>query len=187
MTPVVLRGTKPVYIQVETAEQTSLNPFQSGLCHIRISAELILVNAINKPMVLLVEDSEDDAYLFNWRFEQSGATCAVEHVLDGSAAIEFLLRSSATSPKLLPFIIFLDLKMPVMNGFEVLAWLQKHEAFSHIPVVVLSGSDQPSDKERACQLGAADYLVKPLKVDDIHRFLGDVCPSHTLDRDKAQT
>jgi CheY-like chemotaxis protein len=150
----------------------------------------MLVSETKKPTVLLVEDSEDDAYLFNWRFEQSGATCAVKHVLDGAAAIEFLGRALSTNPELLPFIIFLDLKMPVMNGFEVLIWLQQHEGFSHIPVVVLSGSDQPSDKERAYQLGAADYLVKPLKVDDIHRFLGDACPPappHKLKRGKAQT
>ena len=187
MTPIVIRGTRPVYTSRDLRNRPSLNPWQSGLYHVRISAELMFVSAMKKPTVLLVEDSEDDAYLFNWRFEQSGATCAVEHVLDGSAAIDFLLQTSATNPALLPFIIFMDLKMPVMNGFEVLAWLQEHEAFSHIPVVVLSGSDQPSDKERAYQLGAADYLVKPLKVDDIHRFLGDACPSPTLNGGKAQT
>jgi two-component system response regulator len=150
----------------------------------------MLVSETKKPTILLVEDSEDDAYLFNWRYEQSGATCAIKHVLDGSAAIEFLDCTLSTNPELLPFIIFLDLKMPVMNGFEVLIWLQHHEAFSHIPVVVLSGSDQSSDKDRAYQLGAADYLVKPVKVGDIQRFLGDACPpapGHTLDRRKAQT
>jgi len=150
----------------------------------------MLVSAMKKPTVLLVEDSEDDAYLFNWRFEQSGATCAVKHVLDGAEAIEFLDRTLSTNPESLPCIIFLDLKMPVMNGFEVLIWLQQHEAFSHIPVVVLSGSDQSSDKERACQLGATDYLVKPLKVGDIQKFLGDACPpvpGHTINRAKAQT
>jgi two-component system response regulator len=150
----------------------------------------MLVSETKKPTVLLVEDSEDDAYLFNWRFEQSGATCAIKHVLDGAEAIEFLERTLLTNPESLPFIIFLDLKMPVMNGFEVLIWLQQHEAFSHIPVVVLSGSDQSSDKERARQLGATDYLVKPLTVGDIQKFLGDACPpapGHTLNRGKAQT
>ena len=143
-----------------------------------------------RPTVLLVEDSEDDAYLFNWRFEQSGATCAIEHALDGSAAVEFLRMTSKTKPDQLPCLIFLDLKMPVMNGFELLSWIRQEGAFSHIPVVVLSGSDQPTDKERALQLGAADYLVKPVKVDDLRRFLGDICPpisAHVFKGDKAQT
>jgi len=148
-----------------------------------------VVSKTKKPTVLLVEDSEDDAYLFNWRFEQSGASCALEHVLEGAAAIEYLTKTAANGPEQLPTLIFLDLKMPVMNGFELLSWLGERPAFSHIPVVVLSGSDQPSDKDRALRLGATDYLVKPLTTADIHRLLGDACApaAGTFNPDKAQT
>jgi CheY-like chemotaxis protein len=127
-----------------------------------------------KPTVLLVEDSEDDAFLFNWKFEQSGCDCVVHHVLDGAAALEFLRQAliSGTLPK----VMFLDLKMPVMNGFEVLSWLQEQNFRAEMPVVVLSGSDQESDKEKARQLGASDYLVKPVKVSDLQRHLGGICP-----------
>ena len=52
--------------------------------------QIIVVSEEKKTTVLLVEDSEDDAYLFNWRFEQSEVSCAIEHVLDGSAAIDFV-------------------------------------------------------------------------------------------------
>jgi CheY-like chemotaxis protein len=153
-----------------------------------VSEQSLLADAMRKPTVLLVEDSEDDAYLFNWRFEQSGATCVVQHVLNGTAAIEFLRKASNSDPGLLPCMIFLDLKMPVMNGFEVLSWLKQQEAFSRIPVVVLSGSDQQSDKDRAQELGATDYVVKPVKAVDIIRFLGAFCPTArdaTLDRGEA--
>jgi len=152
--------------------------------------QIIVVSEEKKTTVLLVEDSEDDAYLFNWRFEQSEVSCAVEHVLDGSAAIDFLRNKSAEGCGQLPHLIFLDLKMPVMNGFELLSWLREHTVFSQIPVIVLSGSDQQRDKERSFQLGAADYLVKPVKVADIQRLLADVCPAspgQKLKGHKAQT
>jgi len=155
---------------------------------LEVSEQSLLADAMRKPMVLLVEDSEDDAYLFNWRFEQSGAACVVHHVLNGTAAIEFLRRACSSDPGLLPCMIFLDLKMPVMNGFEVLSWLKQQEAFSRIPVVVLSGSDQQSDKDRVHELGATDYVVKPVKAADITRFLGAFCSTArdaTVDQGEA--
>src|SRR6185437_4552821 len=136
-----------------------------------------MLSEAKRPTVLLVEDSEDDAFLFNWRFERSGIGCAVHHVLDGAAAIEFIRKAASSDCDSLPCLIFLDLKMPVLNGFEVLSWLREQEFASQIPVIVLSGSDEQGDKERALQLGAADYLVKPVKVIDIQRHLGDICPA----------
>jgi CheY-like chemotaxis protein len=132
--------------------------------------------------VLLVEDSEDDAFLFNWRFEQARVTCVIHHTLDGASAIEFLKNASGTDPDSLPVVIFLDLKMPVMNGFEVLDWLREHKICSRIPVIVLSGSDQQSDKDRVSQLGAADYWVKPVRTEDIQRFFKEICPAEANDR-----
>jgi chemotaxis family two-component system response regulator Rcp1 len=132
-----------------------------------------------KPSVLLVEDSEDDAFLFTWKFRQSGVDCSLHHVLDGAAAVEFLRQSSAMDDPALPRIIFLDLKMPVMNGFEVLGWLREQDFCHELRVVILSGSDQENDRERAFQLGASDYLVKPVLASDIQRLLGDLCPPRT--------
>jgi CheY-like chemotaxis protein len=132
---------------------------------------------MNASTVLLAEDSEDDAYFFKWRFEQAGLACEVNHVLDGGAAVDFLHTTHASNPQRLPCLIFLDLKMPVMNGFEVLSWLRENPAFAGIPVVVLSGSDQQIDKDRALELGAVDYLVKPAKVADLLRYLGHLCPT----------
>ncbi|HTL54252.1 MAG TPA: response regulator [Candidatus Limnocylindrales bacterium] len=132
---------------------------------------------MKKPSVLLVEDSEDDAFIFNWRFGKSGVTCVVQHVLEGAAAVEYLKTAAASDPDSLPVVIFLDLKMPVMNGFEVLSWLREQEALSRIPVIVLSGSDQQSDKDRALQLGATAYWVKPVVSADIQRYFKDICPA----------
>ncbi|HLH56036.1 MAG TPA: response regulator [Verrucomicrobiae bacterium] len=133
-----------------------------------------MLNAPKIHTVLLVEDSEDDAFIFNWRFQQSGCECVVEHVSDGAAAIEFLRNASASGS--LPCLMFLDLKMPVLNGFEVLSWLREQDFSSAIRTIVLSGSDQQSDRERALHLGASDYLVKPVKANDIRDLLVNICP-----------
>ncbi len=124
-----------------------------------------------KPALLLVEDDENDAFFFNRRFQQSGLHFQVHRAMDGRAAIEFL-RSGLSSGSL-PQAIFLDLKMPILSGFDVLAWMQKQTFPVPVPVIVLSGSEEEQDKDRARRLGAADYIVKPLKVDDLHRFLRD--------------
>jgi CheY-like chemotaxis protein len=76
----------------------------------------------------------------------------------------------------LPETIFLDLKMPLMNGFEVLEWMSTQPFAHSIRVVVLSGSEQQHDRQRASELGAAEYVVKPIRVSDLHRILQHVCP-----------
>lgn len=128
------------------------------------------------PMLLLVEDSEDDAYFFTRTLQRSGITCSLHHVLDGAEAIEFLRNAAKGGGQNLPRTIFLDLKMPMLNGFEVLEWIRTQSFPSSMQIIVLSGSDHESDKTRAAQLGATDYLVKPVKVADFHRFLWDICP-----------
>src|SRR5436190_6948471 len=113
-----------------------------------------------KPTLLLVEDSEDDAFFFERTLQKSGVTCAVHHVTNGAEAIEFLRNALSSDSESLPHAIFLDLKMPVLNGFEVLDWMRTQTFPSQIPVLVLSGSEHQEDKDRAARLGATDYLVK---------------------------
>ena len=128
------------------------------------------------PMILLVEDSEDDAYFFKRAFEKSGAACSLRHVTNGAEAIDFLESASGSEPDNLPSTIFLDLKMPIINGFEFLEWMRTQTFRSSIHVIVLSGSDYPEDKERTARLGATDYLVKPVKIQDLQRYLVEVSP-----------
>jgi two-component system response regulator len=121
-----------------------------------------------KPILLLVEDDEDDAFFFSRLFEKTGAELTLHHVYNGSVAIEFLMR--ATTPAELPRVIFLDLKMPVMNGFDVLRWMRKQRFCAPVPVIVLSGSEQQSDIITSKQLGAADYIIKPVTVAELERI-----------------
>ncbi|PWU18360.1 MAG: two-component system response regulator [Verrucomicrobia bacterium] len=129
------------------------------------------------PLILLVEDSDDDAFFFERELEKSEVSCSLQHVGNGVEAVEFLRNASETGE--LPQTIFLDLKMPVLNGFEVLDWMRTQTFAIPIQVIVLSGSDHDDDKARAAQLGAVDYLVKPIRVSDLHRILEHVCPPQT--------
>lgn len=131
----------------------------------------------SKSHILLVEDTDDDAYYFERRVQKSGFDCKIHHVTDGAQAVDFIQKSAASKPEALPKIIFLDLKMPLLNGFEVLEWLQKQPFRPQMVVIVLSGSEHQHDRNRAAELGAAEYLVKPIKASDLDRLLPDVCPA----------
>src|SRR6187455_2125842 len=127
-------------------------------------------------MLLLVEDSEDDAFFFGRTLQKSGLPYSVHHVINGALAVEFLRGIASSNYEGLPQAIFLDLKMPVLNGFEVLDWLRSQAFPSQMRVFVLSGSEHHEDRERSLRMGAADYLVKPVKAHDFQRLLASVPP-----------
>jgi CheY-like chemotaxis protein len=136
----------------------------------KLSAPSPTMSAENDtPMILLVEDCDDDAFFFTRTFQKSGVPGSVHHVTDGSLAVDYLQKASQT--ELLPSIVFVDLKMPMMNGFEVLEWMKTERFFDKVPVVVVSGSNEPKDRHRALELGASDYLVKPVRVAELVRVL----------------
>jgi len=122
--------------------------------------------------ILLVEDDDDDVFLFKRALKTAKITNSVNVLTNGQAAIEYL-ASACVNPQAnpLPFIIFLDLKMPHVDGFEVLSWIRTHPELDSIVVVVLSGSSQPQDQQRAYALGARSYLTKPPKPAEIKQFI----------------
>lgn len=122
------------------------------------------------PLVLLIEDSPDDAYFFQRQLGKLSRKYSFRHVSDGRAAVE-LIEEAHGGRASMPHAIFVDLKMPVMNGFEVLEWVQQQPWAGALNVTVLSGSDQPGDIERAQKLGAAGYLVKPVTSKDLDEIL----------------
>ena len=129
----------------------------------------------SRPILLLAEDSPDDAFFFKRALEHSRLECEFAHVYDGVAAVQ-VLREAHSNPSKIPDLIFLDLKMPLMSGFEVLEWIQQQSFAGSIRVIVLSGSDQETDRTRARDLGASDYLVKPITVRNLSdqlRFIAE--------------
>jgi CheY-like chemotaxis protein len=113
--------------------------------------------------VLLVDDSEDDRYLFAHSFRSAGVQGRILECEDGDAAIETLQHAHRTSVEHpWPDVVFLDLKMPRRDGFEVLKWVREAGFGSSLAIYVLSGSNEPSDVERAQELGSSEYITKPI-------------------------
>ncbi len=124
----------------------------------------------NPRIVLLVEDSDDDAFFFERSLKNAGIPGQLIRVADGGAAVEYLERASAASKDLLQtHVVFLDLKLPVLSGFEVLRWIRERSL--SVEVLVLSGSDLDLDIEAATRLGASDYLVKPISAAELRKRL----------------
>jgi CheY-like chemotaxis protein len=115
--------------------------------------------------ILLVEDDMDDATITQQALRRVGITNTITHLMDGEEAINYLggqppFQDRAKHP--LPALILLDLKMPKYSGFEVLAWLHSNPDLLRIPVIILTGSIHPADRQRATELGAVAYEVKPV-------------------------
>jgi len=113
--------------------------------------------------ILLVEDSADDVFFMKRALKFAGTSASIQVAEDGQVAIDYLSGEGAFSNRAefpLPTLILLDLRMPRVPGFEVLKWLRKKEAFSCLPVVILSSSREESDIRKAYSLGANSFLVK---------------------------
>ena len=116
----------------------------------------------NKPIILIAEDEENDRYLIEHAFKKARLELTVTLAFDGEQAIERLKQTptgSGTDDQ--PVLLLLDLKMPRMDGFQVLQWLLEHPVNRPALVIILSSSCDPRDAERAVALGADSYLVKP--------------------------
>lgn len=121
-------------------------------------------------IVLLVEDSDDDAFFFEHAFAHAAADCRLIRASNGGEAVDYLQTACEHSRDLSQtHIVFLDLKMPGLNGFEVLKWISERGIC--VEVLVLSGSDMELDMQTARALGAADYLVKPISVPELKKRL----------------
>lgn len=115
--------------------------------------------------ILHVEDDPNDTLLFQHACQKAGVVFDLQAVSDGDQAIAYLRGANSFSDRgkhPLPKLILLDLKMPRVSGFDVLAWLKDDGSFNGVPVVVLTSSNHDADVKRAYDLGAKSYLVKPV-------------------------
>lgn len=124
--------------------------------------------------ILIVEDDPNDIRILKKAFEREGINNPLQIVPDGHEAVEYLQGKARYSDRTkfpFPSVIFTDLKMPRMDGFEVLAWLRKHPECFVIPVIILSASKLDEDIRRAYQMGANAYLVKPNKISELQEMV----------------
>jgi CheY-like chemotaxis protein len=110
-------------------------------------------------VLLYVEDDDATAYLFQLALDEAGIAARCFRVTDGPDALDFVLRRDVYSQAPLPDLVILDLNLPKMSGFEVLAEIRRC-GFAELTIVVYSSSESPRDKETALELGADSYLVK---------------------------
>jgi CheY-like chemotaxis protein len=113
--------------------------------------------------ILLVEDRAVDVDLTKRAFAKRKLLNPIEVARDGEEALALFDRWEAGEP--IPICILLDLKMPKVNGLEVLRRLKSHPKFSTIPVIVLTTSNEDRDVEEAYKLGCNSYIVKPVEFD----------------------
>jgi len=127
--------------------------------------------------ILLVEDSMADAEMALDALADAHLANPVVHVEDGVECMDYLLRRGAWESRESgePAVVLLDIKMPRMNGLDVLTAMRDNPQFKRIPVVILSSSREESDLARSWDLGANAYVIKPVDVDqffDAVRTLG---------------
>jgi len=129
--------------------------------------------AIDLKRILLVEDSPNDVELTLEGLSAYNLANAVEVARDGQEALDYLLRQGAyaSRPRGNPVVILLDLKLPKIDGLEVLKRVRSEESLKVIPVVVLTSSRQEQDMMESYRLGVNAYVVKPI---DFHAFVDAV-------------
>ena len=120
--------------------------------------------------VLLIEDNRDDALFLERAFQKAGLMPIDRIIDDGQDAIDYLsgggrfMDRSAFPP---PTHLLLDLKIPKVNGLEILDWLRKSDLLKGLPVAVLSSSGEKLDRERAMKLGVDGYFIKPSRAGEL--------------------
>lgn len=128
-------------------------------------------------LVLLVEDNIDHAELVIRTLEDHLIANKIKHFSDGQSALDYLLRRGeyadpASSPY--PHMILLDLRLPRVDGLEVLRIIKEQESLKNIPVIILTTSEAEKDVARAYDNHVNSYLVKPVGFDDFSKLMNDL-------------
>jgi CheY-like chemotaxis protein len=134
-----------------------VKPYQTGFC------DAIIIQSFMRPVILLVDDCEDDAFIFEKALSRLGVDASIQHAPTGQHAIEYLQGTGQYANRQahpIPSVILLDFHLPRISGIEVLAWIRGREQFQQIPIFMLSGSTRPTDEQRARELGATRCFQK---------------------------
>ena len=129
---------------------------------------------LNEVEILLVEDNPYDVELTLTALKENNLTNKVHVLNDGAEALEFIFATGAHAErniKNIPKVILLDLKLPKVNGLEVLRRIKSDERTKKIPVVMLTSSQEERDVVKSYNLGANSYIIKPV---DFNKFIDAV-------------
>ena len=129
------------------------------------------------PTILIADDDEGNAILIRENLEAAGLRNPIRHFRDGQAVLDFLLRDPARADG--PFLVLLDIRMPKVDGIEVLRRLKADANLRKVPVIMLTTTDDAREVTRCHELGCNVYLQKPVDYDrfsDAIRRLGQFVP-----------
>lgn len=133
---------------------------------------------MTRPLVFIIDDNRSEIEFAELAFAESGVAVELVGFLSAEAALTRVraLNEDARAP--LPQLVLLDLNMPRVHGMEILAYLRGAPRWQHVPVVVLTTSNAPKEREQCLALGASDFLVKPPRMEaylrlmrSLHRYL----------------
>ena len=127
--------------------------------------------------ILLVEDTPADAELTMRALKRNNLVNGVAWVKDGAEALDFLLargKYAGRDPDALPRVVLLDLRLPKLNGMEVLRRIKSDDRMKEIPVVVLTSSEEEVDIDECYRLGVNSYITKPVSFDDFIKVVGEL-------------
>ncbi|MHC4395698.1 MAG: response regulator [Planctomycetota bacterium] len=129
-------------------------------------------------MILLVEDNQDHADLIMRNLKGHQVANRVCHICDGEAALDYLFQRNEyadpmKSPR--PGVVLLDLRLPKIDGLEVLKEIKASEGLRKIPVVILTTSEAERDIARAYDYHANSYLVKPVNFEEFTKLMSNLC------------
>jgi CheY-like chemotaxis protein len=134
---------------------------------------------------LSVENDDNDAFLMQRALARVLGSVALYRVRNGAQARAYLAGDGIFADRSafpLPALILSDLRMPLMNGLELLAWVKQHPKLCRIPFVVLTSSNHATDLDQAQSLGVADYLIKPHDPQDLIKLIQVLATRFSLDR-----
>lgn len=132
---------------------------------------------MNDVEILLVEDNASDAELTIRALKKNNLANKIEHVSDGPEALDFLFcrgKYASRNSRNKPRVILLDIKLPKLNGLEVLKEIKSMENSRSIPVVMLTSSKEDPDIEKAYSYGANSYIVKPVEFENFIKALTNI-------------
>jgi two-component system response regulator len=127
--------------------------------------------------ILLVEDNASDAEMTIDALKNNNLSSKLYHVKDGAEALEFIFATGKYANRQIqnmPQVILLDLKMPKVNGIEVLRTIRADERTKRIPVVILTSSKEDPDIQKCYDLGANSYVVKPVEFEAFQKAVSDL-------------
>ena len=127
--------------------------------------------------VLIIEDNEEDAELTIRALKKYHLANTIVHLTDGAQALDFIFGNGDYSGRKMtqmPKVILLDLKMPKVNGMEVLEKVKSDPITKMIPVVILTSSEEDPDIKRCYELGANSYIVKPVEFHNFSKMVADL-------------